>query len=114
MPDGALPPVPVTLGAQATVQPVAGKEALLLEKAKAAKLEKSVSLAESAEAPIAKGDQLGTLTLSSGGEVLAEVPLVAGEDVPRVTWGIILALLRRFWAADFSAKVFRPFADFPL
>lgn len=88
-PDGALPPVPVSLGAQATVQPVAAESALLLEKAKAANLEKTVNLAEKVSAPIAKGDQLGTLTLSSGGETLAEVPLVAGEDVPRVTWSAL-------------------------
>ncbi|MEA4994125.1 MAG: D-alanyl-D-alanine carboxypeptidase family protein [Oscillibacter sp.] len=89
MPDGALPPVNVSLGTQATVQPVASGESLLLEKAKAAKLEKSVSLTEQAAAPIAKGDVLGTLILSSGGETVAEVPLVAGEDVPRVTWGAL-------------------------
>lgn len=88
-PDAALPPVPVCLGTQSTVQPIASESSLLLEKAKAANLEKSVTLAEQVEAPIAKGDVLGTLTVSSGGETLAEVPLVAGEDVPRVTWGAL-------------------------
>ena len=88
-PDAALPPVPVSLGTRATVQPIASESSLLLEKAKAANLEKSVTLAERVEAPIAKGDVLGTLTVSSGGETLAEVPLVAGEDVPRVTWGAL-------------------------
>lgn len=88
-PDAALPPVPVSLGTQSTVQPVASESSLLLEKAKAANLEKSVTLAEQADAPIAKGDVLGTLMVTSGGETLAEVPLVAGEDVPRVTWGAL-------------------------
>lgn len=89
MPDGALPPVNVSLGTQTTVQPVAAGESLLLEKTKAGKLEKSVSLTEQVSAPIAKGDVLGTLILSSGGETVAEVPLVAGEDVPRVSWGAL-------------------------
>ena len=88
-PDAALPPVSVSLGTQSTVQPVASESSLLLEKAKAANLEKSVTLAEQADAPIAKGDVLGTLTVSSGGETLAEVPLVAGEDVPRITWSAL-------------------------
>ena len=88
-PDGALPPVPVTLGAQATVQPVAGAKSILLEKSRAAGLEKTVTLAESVSAPVAKGDPLGTLTVSSGGETLAEIPLTAGEDVPRLTWGAL-------------------------
>ena len=38
---------------------------------------------------MAKGDPLGTLTVSSGGETLAEIPLTAGEDVPRLTWGAL-------------------------
>ena len=97
-PDAALPPVPVSLGSQATVQPVAAESSLLLEKAKAAKLEKSVTLVPQAEAPIAKGDVLGTLTVSADGETLAEVSLVAGEDVPRVTWG---ALALRFLRTAF-------------
>jgi D-alanyl-D-alanine carboxypeptidase (penicillin-binding protein 5/6) len=85
-PEQALPPIPVTLGAQATVQPVLSQTSLLTEKARAAALEKTVSLPESVAAPIKKGDALGTLTVSSDGEVLAELPLLAGEDVPQITW----------------------------
>lgn len=97
-PDAALPPIPVTLGTQSTVQPVAGESSLLLEKNKVAGIEKSVSMTSLAEAPIAKGDVLGMLTVTSGGETLAEVPLVAGEDVPRITWG---ALVVRFLQTAF-------------
>jgi len=57
-----------------------------------------VTLVPQAEAPIAKGDVLGTLTVSAAGETLAEVSLVAGEDVPRVTWG---ALALRFLRTAF-------------
>ncbi len=83
-----LPPVPVALGTQATVQPVLGDGGtLLLERAKASDLSQSVALAESVDAPVSAGDPLGTLTVSSGGEVVAEIPLLAGEEVPRITFG---------------------------
>lgn len=87
MPDSPLRPVPVSLGRQATVQPIAAESALLLEKAVAAGMEQTVKLPEKVDAPVAKGDQLGTLTVTSKGETIAEIPLLAGEDVPRVTWG---------------------------
>ena len=95
-PETALPPVPVTLGTQATVQPVleAGS-ALLLEKSRAGDLQQSVALEPSVAAPVAKGDPLGTLTVTSGEDVVAELPLVAGEDVPRITYGQMLARLLR-------------------
>jgi D-alanyl-D-alanine carboxypeptidase (penicillin-binding protein 5/6) len=98
--DEALAPVPVVLGTRATVQPVLEQTSLLLEKSKAANLEKSVTLCESAEAPVSKGDVLGTLTVSSGGEQVAEVPILAGEDVPRVTWGL---MVRRLLQSAFLA-----------
>ena len=96
VPDQALPPVPVELGAQATVQPVLGEGGtLLLEKAKAGDLRQSVALEEGVPGPVALGDRLGTLTVTSGEEVVAEIPLLAGEEVPRVTYGqMLLRLLR--------------------
>jgi len=96
VPEAALPPVPVKLGTQATVQPVLdGASALLLEKAKAANLAQSVTLEECVEAPVSKGARLGTLTVASDGEILAELPLTAGEEVPRITYGqMLLRLLR--------------------
>jgi len=96
VPEQALPPIPVELGAQATVQPVPGEgSALLLEKSKAGNLEQSVTLEESVTAPVALGDRLGTLTVTSGEELVAEIPLLAGEEVPRVTYGQMLSRLLR-------------------
>ena len=102
-PEAALPPIPVTLGTQATVQPVLaeGEGTLLLEKAQAGDLAQSVTLAESVEAPVAAGDPLGTLTVTAGEEIVAEVPLVAGESVPRVTYAqMLLRLLRTAFLSD--------------
>ena len=96
VPEEPLPPVKVTLGSQATVQPVPGPEnKLLLEKAKAGTLSQSVTLESSVQAPVAVGDRLGTLTVTSGGEVLAELPLLAGEEVPRITFRQMLPRVLR-------------------
>ena len=90
-PEAPLAPVPVTLGTQATVQPVLGEgSALLLEKSKAGDLQQTVTLAESVDAPVAKGTPLGTLKVTSGEEVIAEIPILAGEEVPRITYGQML------------------------
>ena len=97
VPEAALPPVPVSLGTQATVQPVLGEDThLLLEKARAADLHQAVSLPESLEAPVSAGDVIGTLVITDGaGETAAELPLLAGEDVPRITFGqMLLRVLR--------------------
>ena len=98
-PETPLAPVPVTLGTQATVQPVLGEgTSLLLEKAKAGDLQQTVTLAEAVPAPVEIGAQLGTLTVTSGAETLAEIPILAGEEVPRVTYG---QMLLRLWKLAF-------------
>ena len=61
----------------------------------------SVALEESVPAPVALGDRLGTLTVSSGEETVAEIPLLAGEEVPRITYGqMFLRLLRTACLAE--------------
>ncbi len=96
VPQEALPPIPVELGTQATVQPVLGEgTALLLEKAKAGQLSQSVELAETVAAPVARGDTLGTLTVTAGEETVAQIPIVAGEDVARVTFSQMFTRLLR-------------------
>ena len=98
-PEMPLAPVPVTLGTQATVQPVLWEgTSLLLEKAKAGDLTQTVTLAESVPAPVEIGAQLGTLTVTSGEETIAEIPILAGEAVPRVTYG---QMLLRLWKLAF-------------
>ena len=103
VPEAVLPPVSVSLGTQATVQPVLGEDThLLLEKALAGDLRQAVSLPESLEAPVAAGEPIGTLIVTSGsGETVAELPLLAGEEVPRITF--VQMLLRVLQAAFLSA-----------
>ncbi len=86
-PETPLAPVSVTLGTQATVQPVLGEgSALLLEKSRAGELTQSVELPSAVAAPVAKGDRLGTLRVTAGEGIEAEIPLLAGEEVPRITF----------------------------
>ena len=87
-PDEVLPPVPVTLGVHGTVQPVLTSEnTLLVEKTLANGLTKEVALAESVAAPVYAGDTLGQLTVRDAvGNTVAELPILAGEDVGHVTF----------------------------
>ena len=95
-PEAPLPPVPVRLGTRATVQPVLGEGSkLLLEKARAGELRQSVQLAEALDAPVAAGDTLGALTVTAGEEVVASIPIVAGEEVPRLTFSQMLRRVLR-------------------
>ena len=87
-PDEVLPPVPVMLGVRGTVQPVLTSEnTLLVERTLANGLTKEVALAESVAAPVYAGDTLGQLTVrDAAGNTVAELPILAGEDVGHVTF----------------------------
>ena len=62
---------------------------------------RSVRAPVRAAAPGAAGDRLGTLTVTAGEEVVAEIPLLAGEDVPRITYvQMLLRLLRTAFLSD--------------
>ena len=95
MPQSAA--VPVTLGTMEAVTAVpSGQEALLIDKAQRSSVSVQTSLDESVKAPVSKGQRLGTMTVKSGDQVLAQIPLVAEHAVPRLTWGdIFLQLLKQ-------------------
>ena len=90
-PEGVLPPVALTLGERQSFQPVLGENgALLLEKGKANQLETAITLPEELPAPVEAGQQVGVMTVTAGGETVAEIPLLAGESVGRLTYGALL------------------------
>lgn len=77
--------IPVILGRQDCVKVELAENAqVLIEKAQAPKVEKQLVLAESLEAPVEKGQKVGTLVFSLDGEQLAEVPVVAADAVERL------------------------------
>ncbi|MDY3013805.1 MAG: D-alanyl-D-alanine carboxypeptidase family protein [Evtepia sp.] len=94
-PSEPLSPIPVTLGTQPTVQPVLTKETkLLLPKEDAGKLTTTLSLQDTIEAPVAKGQEIGTLTVLVDGKAKETIPIAAQEEVPRLSlWQVYTALL---------------------
>ena len=95
-PDEPLKPLHVVLGTQDTLTPVLQETApILIEKGEQSKIVKTVSVCGEIAAPVTAGQQLGTLTLSAGERVLAEIPIIAPETVERLTlWELTLRLLR--------------------
>ena len=92
--DGSpLPELPVEMGAADTV-PLRydGAEYALVPKT-SAQAEYNLELPGKLSAPVKTGDVLGTLTVSIGGGTVAEVPVVAAQDVPRIGFFGILAML---------------------
>ncbi len=82
----ALPPVRVELGALDSVQPVYdGDEGMLLEKGKIGELSYVFSLPELVPAPVAKGDKLGEMIVKSGDKEIARIPLLAENQVEKLT-----------------------------
>lgn len=96
-PEEPLPPVPVTLGTRDAVQSMVdpAEGLLLAEKARLQGLEQTVTLPESAAAPVGQGDVLGTLTVTQNGETLLEVPIRAAEAVEKLTFGEMFLRLAR-------------------
>ncbi len=89
--------VPVTLGTTGFVDAIPGEErALLIDKAQKSMISTEITLDESVAAPVSRGQRLGTMTVKAGDQVLAQVPMVASEAVPRLTfWQIFGQVLRR-------------------
>ena len=89
--------VPVKLGKEISVSAVLGGDTeMLIDKGKRSAVTTEVTLMDTVTAPVEKGQNLGTMTVKAGDQVLAEVPLVAAEDVPRLTWGeLFVKVLRR-------------------
>ena len=86
--------VPVKLGTAETVTAVLENTGpLLVKKADLAQITARTELYPEIDAPVAAGDRLGEMTLARGGEVLAVVPLIAGEAVEKLSWPDIFAML---------------------
>ena len=92
-PDTPLPELPVEMGRQASVPLRYDGDAWALAPKGGAAAEYSLALPELLSAPVREGDPVGTLTVRLGGETVAEVPILAAGDVPRIGfWGILRKL----------------------
>lgn len=88
MPEQAPQSLPVQHGTESTVTlQYTAPSALLVPKGGGAALQTEVSLPEQLEAPVQKGQTIGTLTVRSGEEEVAACPIVAQNDVPARNFG---------------------------
>ncbi len=86
--------IPVVLGkSNAVTVTLPDTAPILMEKAKLPAVDAAVTLRPELSAPVTAGDQVGELTLSCDGAVLAVLPLAAGETVERLTWADLFARL---------------------
>ena len=88
--------VPVRLGLEAGIRLIPGESPkLLIDKAQRSGITTDLSLEPEVTAPVTLGQQLGTLTIRSGDQILARIPLVAEMEIPRLRWRNLLVLTLR-------------------
>ena len=90
-------PVRVKLGVETEIKPQLQPSApILIEKGEQAKVTKTVTLCEEVTAPVAAGQQLGTLTIATDQRTLAEIPIIAPAAVEKLSlWELTVRILRR-------------------
>ena len=89
LPEEAPETLPVLRGAEQTVELTYTEPgSVLASKTDATPLEVQLSLPESVEAPVAAGQKIGSVTILRGGEMLAEYPVSAANDVAALSFGL--------------------------
>lgn len=88
--------VAVKLGTAETVTTVPAETvARLVEKSQRNEVRVQVDMEEQVTAPVSAGQKLGTMTVYCGEQILAQVPMVAKEAVPRLSWFQVLGRVLR-------------------
>lgn len=89
--------VSVKLGKKEVVRAVSGEDQpVLVEKSQLGQITTRIEMEEEVTAPVSQGERLGQLEILCGGQVLAQIPLVAQEPVEALGWmDLFLALLGR-------------------
>ncbi len=91
--------VEVLGGETKSVKPyVEGDTRALLKKGDAEKLEQTVTLAENVQSPVAKNQRLGSVKFTLAGECVAELPLLASNEVKKLTFFTSLKRILNFLA----------------
>ncbi|HJD21399.1 MAG TPA: D-alanyl-D-alanine carboxypeptidase [Candidatus Gemmiger faecigallinarum] len=89
LPADAPKTLTVARGAEETVElSYTAPGSFLAAKGDDEQLEVRLALPESVEAPVAAGQQLGTVTVLRGGQTLAEYPVTAANDVAALSFGL--------------------------
>ncbi len=95
VPKEELAPVIIKGGIAETVPlTLSSSESILVAKGRSADVSRTVEVPTEAEAPVEKGAQLGQAIFSLDGQVLAKLPILAGEAVPRMnfSWAFMILL----------------------
>ena len=94
--DLELAPIPVVLGTRDQVTPVLNESGpILIEKGQQSSITRKLELAPQLEAPVEKGQVVGTLRIFAGEELLSERAVTAAEDVPKLRFSQLwLRILR--------------------
>jgi len=89
--------VPVKLGTESAVTAVPAEDTqLLVDKGQLSTVRIKTELEEEVTAPVSQGQRLGTMSIYCGEQVLQQIPLVAREAVPRLSfWQIFKMLLKQ-------------------
>ena len=86
-PEAEKTQIPVKLGVGDFVTAVpAGEDAVLVEKAQKNQVTQQLELEQQVDAPVSRGQRLGTLYIKAGEQVLKEIPMVAEEAVEKLTF----------------------------
>ncbi len=79
--------IPVKLGTSELVTAVPARSPrLLVDKAQKSSVTTLLEHKDQVEAPVSRGQRLGTLTVKAGEQVLDQIPLIAENAVPRLTF----------------------------
>lgn len=91
---GAQPgPVRVDMGVKAYAPTELGGADYALVPRSGGTVEYVLSLSEKVSAPVSRGDKLGVLIVRRDGKALAKLPVLAAEDIPRLSFRGIMARL---------------------
>ena len=88
--------VPVKLGKQKAVTALPrSTDVLLVDKSQKNQVTTQYTLEESVTAPVSQGQRLGTATVKVGDQVIAQIPLLAEETIPKLSyWDVLLQVLK--------------------
>lgn len=94
-PEQVLPPIPVLLGEQDTVQPELAQDCTILtQQNQSGSITTQIHLPQQLSAPVEEGQTLGEMVVYLDGTEYQRVDLVASHEVARLTtWGIFQQLL---------------------
>lgn len=93
-----IPIINVTNGMQTELKAQANISGnFVIEKGKSKEITYKLDIKNEVEAPVNKGDKVGTLTFYMGKEKLKEYPVVASHIVDKMTFGSVFELLFKFF-----------------